>query len=175
MPQKHNPVRAILTVAAAERAPGLVATLLGTMVQEHERAAGAWHAEWPTLTELIGITGGAAAHTNVLLEGLSIDAERMEMHVAGNDLLMAEAVAGRLAGAIGGEAAYDLVRRCATAASGRRTSLRVALMDEPRVTEVLSMEELDAALDPRAHLGSAAHLIDAALRAHHEAPGPRSG
>lgn len=175
MPQKSNPVRAILTVAAARRAPGLVATLLGTMVQEHERAAGAWHAEWPTLTELVGITGGAAAHTSVLLEGLSIDPERMEAHVAGNDLLMAEAVAGRLAGAMGGERAHDVVRRCVTAARGRGTSLRAALIDEPRVTEALSLEELDAALDPRAHLGSAAHFIDAALRAHRDLSGLRSG
>jgi 3-carboxy-cis,cis-muconate cycloisomerase len=174
MPQKSNPVRAILTAAAARRAPGLVATLLGAMVQEHERAAGAWHAEWATLTELVAITGGAAAHTKSLLDGMAIDPERMEAHVAGNDMLMAAAVAGRLAGALGGETAHDVVRRCAAAARARGTSLRAALMDEPRVTEVLSMEELDVALDPRAHLGSAAQLIDAALRAYRDTPGLRS-
>ena len=37
----------------ARQAPGLVATLLASMEQEHERAAGAWHAEWRPLRELL--------------------------------------------------------------------------------------------------------------------------
>ena len=53
MPHKHNPVAAISARACARRAPGLVATLFGAMEQEHERAAGAWHSEWPTLTDLL--------------------------------------------------------------------------------------------------------------------------
>ena len=43
MPHKHNPVAAISALGCAQQAPGLVATLLAAMVQEHERAAGAWH------------------------------------------------------------------------------------------------------------------------------------
>ena len=61
MPHKHNPVAAISARACARRAPGLVATLLAAMEQEHERAAGAWHSEWPTLTGLLATVGSAAA------------------------------------------------------------------------------------------------------------------
>ena len=61
MPHKHNPVAAISARACARRAPGLVATLFGAMEQEHERAAGAWHSEWPTLTALLTTVGSAAA------------------------------------------------------------------------------------------------------------------
>ena len=61
MPHKHNPVAAISARACARRAPGLVATLFGAMEQEHERAAGAWHSEWPTLTTLLTTVGSAAA------------------------------------------------------------------------------------------------------------------
>ena len=46
MPHKHNPVAAICALGCAQQAPGPVATLLAAMVQEHERAAGAWHSEW---------------------------------------------------------------------------------------------------------------------------------
>ena len=53
MPHKHNPVAAVSALGCAEQAPGLVATLLAAMVQEHERAAGAWHSEWRPLTELL--------------------------------------------------------------------------------------------------------------------------
>ncbi len=166
MPQKRNPVQAILTAAAARRAPGLVATLLTTMVQEHERAAGGWHAEWTTLSELLAITGGAAIHSHTLLAGLFVDVDRMEAQVTGNDVLMAGAVASRLAHSMGADEAHDLVRRCVDTAGARRTSLRAALLEEPRVAAVLSTAELDAVLEPRAHLGANSDLVSAALRAH---------
>ena len=77
MAHKRNPVAAVSVVACAHRVPGLVATLLGGMAQEHERAAGTWQAEWGTLTELLRLTGSAAAWGRELLEGLEVDPERM--------------------------------------------------------------------------------------------------
>ena len=53
------------------------------MPQEHERAAGAWQAEWGTVTELLSLTGSAAAWSRELLEGLEVDAERMRAGVGG--------------------------------------------------------------------------------------------
>ena len=60
MPHKQNPVRAVTAVAAAIRAPGLVATMVAAMPQEHERAAGGWQAEWETLADLIRVTSESA-------------------------------------------------------------------------------------------------------------------
>ncbi|MGH2915289.1 MAG: lyase family protein [Solirubrobacteraceae bacterium] len=77
MAHKRNPVAAVSVLACARRAPGLVSTVLASMEQEHERAAGAWQAEWGTHTELLSLTGSAAAWGRELLEGLEIDAERM--------------------------------------------------------------------------------------------------
>ena len=57
LPHKRNPVAATCARACAMRAPGLVATLLGAMAHEHERAAGAWHAEWRPLADLLTATG----------------------------------------------------------------------------------------------------------------------
>src|SRR3712207_7649506 len=53
--------RSVSARACARQAPGLVATLLASMEQEHERAAGAWHAEWAPLRALLVSTGSAAA------------------------------------------------------------------------------------------------------------------
>ena len=61
MPHKQNPVRAVTAVAAAIRAPGLVATMLAAMPQEHERAAGGWQAEWETLADLMSHPEAAGA------------------------------------------------------------------------------------------------------------------
>ena len=49
MPHKRNPVRAAVALSAAVRAPGLVATILSAMPQEHERGLGGWQAEWDTI------------------------------------------------------------------------------------------------------------------------------
>jgi 3-carboxy-cis,cis-muconate cycloisomerase len=80
MPHKRNPVAAVSVLACAQRVPGLVATMLGAMAQEHERAAGAWQAEWGTLSELLRLTGSAAAWSRDLLEGLEVDTERMRLN-----------------------------------------------------------------------------------------------
>lgn len=82
MPHKRNPIAAITARAAARRAPGLVATLLSTMDGEHQRAAGAWHAEWETLTELVRVTAGAAARLSTCLEGLQVHPEAMLANLA---------------------------------------------------------------------------------------------
>ena len=77
MPHKRNPIAAVTARAAARRAPGLLAVLLAAMDGEHQRAAGAWHSEWETLTDLLRATGGAASRLRVSLEGLSVHPERM--------------------------------------------------------------------------------------------------
>jgi 3-carboxy-cis,cis-muconate cycloisomerase len=77
MPHKRNPVAAVSALACARQAPGLVATLLASMIGEHERAAGAWQAEWRPLTDLLRLTGSAAAWTRDCLEHLEVDATRM--------------------------------------------------------------------------------------------------
>jgi hypothetical protein len=88
----------VAALAAAEQAPGLVATLLAAMVQEHERAAGPWHAEWRPLTELLRTTGSAAAWLRDCLERLEVDPERMRHNLdRTGGVLLAERVAAAMA------------------------------------------------------------------------------
>jgi 3-carboxy-cis,cis-muconate cycloisomerase len=47
------------------------------MAQEHERAAGAWQAEWGTISDLLVLVGSAAAWARELLEHLEVEPERM--------------------------------------------------------------------------------------------------
>src|SRR5438105_11841597 len=80
MPHKQNPVNASVVLAAAVRAPGLVATMLAAMPQEHERGLGGWQAEWPTLPELVSLTAGAARAAATMLEGLVVNETRMRQN-----------------------------------------------------------------------------------------------
>jgi 3-carboxy-cis,cis-muconate cycloisomerase len=83
MLHKRNPVASVSVLACAVRVPGLVATMLAAMAQEHERAAGKWQAEWGTLSDLLTLVGSAAAWTVDLLANLEVDVERMREHAAG--------------------------------------------------------------------------------------------
>jgi 3-carboxy-cis,cis-muconate cycloisomerase len=77
MAHKRNPVAAVSVLACTRRTPGLVATMLSSMEQELERAAGAWQAEWGTLTELLALTGSAAAWARDMLDNLEVDGAAM--------------------------------------------------------------------------------------------------
>jgi 3-carboxy-cis,cis-muconate cycloisomerase len=81
MAHKRNPVAAVSVIACTARVPGLVATLLAGMQQEHQRAAGAWQAEWGTLSDLLALTGSAAAWLADLLGHLEVDTERMRANL----------------------------------------------------------------------------------------------
>jgi len=167
MPHKRNPVGAIGLVACAQRGPGLVATMLGAMVQEHERGAGTWQAEWETLPELLRLTGSAAALVRELFAGLEVHPEKMrsDMDLMGG-LVMSESVAAALSPALGRSDAQDLVEHAARRSVESGRAFRDVLLELPAVTGSLSPDELDAALDPSAYLGVTSELIDRALAAH---------
>jgi len=167
MPHKHNPVGAVAVIACAQRAPGLVATMLGSMLQEHERAAGAWQAEWEPLLELLRLTGSAASALRELLEGLDVDPERMRADLdATGELVMSESVAAALSESIGRPAAQELVTKAAAASAQQGRSFRQVLADLPEVSDALGADGLDAALDPRRYLGVTDALIGRALAEH---------
>ncbi len=77
MAHKHNPVAAVSALACAAQAPGLVATLLAAAVQEHQRGAGTWQAEWRPLRELLVAVGSAASWVRACLTGLEVHPDVM--------------------------------------------------------------------------------------------------
>lgn len=168
MPHKRNPVGAIGLIACAQRGPGLVATMLAAMGQEHERGAGGWQAEWETLTELLRLGGSAAAISKELLDGLELDCEKMraDMGMTGS-LVMSESVASELAETLGRSVAQSLVEQAARRSVDDRRPFREVLLELPQVADSLGADGLDAALDPAGYLGVSGELIDRALSAHH--------
>ena len=85
MPHKRNPVGSTLASACAAGASN-AAQLLLRDVHEHERASGAWQAEWNALSDALALTGGAAAWMRETLEGLQVDAERMRANISDDTL-----------------------------------------------------------------------------------------
>jgi 3-carboxy-cis,cis-muconate cycloisomerase len=83
MPHKRNPVDAVLARACAR----VVHANVSVLVAEHEleRAAGAWHAEWPALATALAYAGGAAAATRACLADLDLHPERMRANLGDGD------------------------------------------------------------------------------------------
>jgi 3-carboxy-cis,cis-muconate cycloisomerase len=161
MPHKANPVAAISARACARRAPGLVATLLSAMEQEHERAAGAWHSEWPTLTALLATVGSAASWLAESLAVLRVDTGRMAATVAAaGEPGLASAATEALAPALGRDAAHDAA---AAAVRGARES-GLPLADVLRERGDLDVDALLAGA--RADVGEAGAQTDAVLAEH---------
>ncbi|MEO3752013.1 3-carboxy-cis,cis-muconate cycloisomerase [Streptomyces sp. B6B3] len=172
MPHKSNPVRATLIAAAARQAPALAAVPLGSLAAADERPAGAWHAEWQPLRELLRLAGGAAHDAAELVAGLRVDAGRMRKNLdLTGGLVVSERLTAALAPELGRARAGALVTAAARRAAAEGRPLGEALLAEARLVEEVAVAELlpprrlKELTDPTTYLGSAPVLVDRALRA----------
>ncbi|MEW2545163.1 3-carboxy-cis,cis-muconate cycloisomerase [Streptomyces sp. NPDC047002] len=146
MPHKANPVRATLVAAAARQAPAQLSVLLGAVPAEDERPAGAWHAEWTPLRELLRLAGGAAEHAAELAEGLRVFPDRMAHNLTLTGGLV---VSERFSAELGKAEARKLIERAAAA--------DVPFADAARDAGHAAL------LDPAGWTGAASALVDRAL------------
>jgi 3-carboxy-cis,cis-muconate cycloisomerase len=174
MPNKHNPVASIAILGCTRQVPGLLATLVAAGEQEHQRAAGAWHAEWEPLTALLRLTGSASSWAAELLSGLAVDTSRMAANLAATKgLPLAEHVTSLLAGVLGGAQAHDLVAEAGERAVSAGLPLRDVLLSVPKLENKLAAagitaEQIESALEPAGYLGAADAFVTAALDAHED-------
>ncbi|MEU6200812.1 3-carboxy-cis,cis-muconate cycloisomerase [Streptomyces sp. NPDC047061] len=160
MPHKANPVRSTLIAAAARRAPQLAAVLYGSMTAQDERPAGAWHAEWEPLRDLLRTVGGAARDAAELAEGLRVHPEAMRRHLdLTNGLIVSERLSAALAPVLGRGRAKELLTELARRTHIEHRALRELLAEEPDLKDV----DLDSLTDPARYTGSAGVLTDRAL------------
>ena len=164
MPHKRNPVACAVALSAATMAPNLAATIFAAQVQDHERSAGAWHAEWPTLPTLMLVTSGAVAAVADIAEGLQVDGEQMRHNLdRTSGLIMAEAVTMALAEKIGKAGAHHLVEAASRRAVAEKRHLREIVADDPAIMAHLDAARIDWLFDPINYQGVAQQMIDRML------------
>lgn len=164
MPHKRNPIACSLTLAAAERVPGLVASFLSAMVQEQERAVGGWQSEWPTVASIVQSTGVAASSMAEVAEGLSVDPVRMRQNIANTKgLIFAERAMMLLAAELGRGAAHKLLENALQKAVARNQDLSTVLAELPEVSSRLNRSLLEQLEIPEQYLGSAEAFREALL------------
>ena len=164
MPHKRNPVSCIAILAIAQRMPPLVSTMLASMTQDHERATGAWHAEWETLADIVKLSGGAVLQAVEMTDGLEVNTDKMLENLDCTEgLIFAENVSLALSAKIGKAAAHHAVEAACKTAVSTKKHLKTVLKSDKSVAQCLSSEELKACFDPKNSLGLCDVFIDKVL------------
>jgi 3-carboxy-cis,cis-muconate cycloisomerase len=164
MPHKHNPLGSTLTLAAAHRVPGLVVGFLSSMVQEHERAAGGWQAEWSIVSSLIQNAGLAIASMAEVAEGLTVNAGKMRANIdATQGIIFAEHASMLLGKKIGRDKANHLLQQASQQSTATKRRLSEVLAQIPEITAYLTSAELRDLETPEHYLGVAEDFRQALL------------
>jgi 3-carboxy-cis,cis-muconate cycloisomerase len=159
MPHKRNPMGCTVIIAAAERMPGLIASYLSAMIQEHERSVGGSQSEWPTIAAVIQSTGLAAASIAEIAEGLMVDPERMRKNLdATQGTIFAEKAAMLLAEKMGREKAHHLMQEATRRAVSQNRQLADVLREIPEAAKHLGASTIDNLATPEDYLGSAEYF-----------------
>lgn len=164
MPHKRNPAKCAAVLAGATRMPGLVASFLSGMLQEHERSLGGWHAEWPTIAASVQTTGAAVAALADAVAGLSVDPARMRQNLGSTrGLIFAERAVMLLTPHVGRDGAQALVAEAVRACAEPGITFGQALERIPAVSAVLSPAVLREIDRPENYIGQADALRSASL------------
>ncbi|ENU19626.1 3-carboxy-cis,cis-muconate cycloisomerase [Acinetobacter bohemicus ANC 3994] len=165
MPHKRNPVAAASILAAANRVPALMSSMYQSMVQEHERSLGAWHAEWLALPEIFQLCAGALQRTVEVLQGLEVNSKDMQRNIEMTQgLIMAEAVMMALAPKMGRLNAHHLVEKACQQAVAEQSHLQDIVSSFTEVKQHFSAAELTLIFKPESYLGNIQDQIDAVLK-----------
>ena len=164
MPQKRNPVASALIGAAAPLVRQLVGALLEAMVEDHERASGAWQIEWIAVPEIFCLSAGVLAHTRLLAQGLRANPERMRANLdITRGLVTAEAVTRALAAKLGRHHAHHLIAQISRQVAATGRPLADLLAENEEVTRCLDRAAIARLTDPASYIGAAGEMIDRVL------------
>ena len=146
MPQKQNPVDALVPVAALPLAASHLSVITASQMHAHERAPGSWHSEWTTLPILTSLTLASVERLKGMLSGLKIHTSQMKANLARTGgKLAAEELAATLVESVGRNEAHNLIRTLAEQsdyenfANTIRSNTKLSgLIPESRLSEILS-------------------------------------
>jgi 3-carboxy-cis,cis-muconate cycloisomerase len=167
MPHKRNPIGSTVTLASANRVPGLVSSFLSGMVQENERGVGGWQAEWSTVGAIVQSAGLAVASMAEVAEGLTVDAEKMRANITSSrGAVFAERAMILLGKALGRDVAHRVLEGATRRSVARGTHLAEVLAGMPEVTAHLDTASIRSLEDPEQYLGVADTLRKRLLAGH---------
>jgi len=154
MPHKRNPRQCESLLSLSKRIRYYAPIAIEGMIIEHERGGAGWYVQRNTLAELSFLVGDLLAQMKKVTKGLVIYSHHMQRNLGIlKGLILSEAVMMELGQSIGRQMAHEVVYQASMKAYGDDISLKEALMQDSRVTQHLSEQELEAILNPRKYIG----------------------
>lgn len=164
MPHKRNPAGCLAALEAAQRVPGLAATLLAQLSPEHERGIGQWQSQWFTLRDLLCSCASALDAMGDVLEGLQVDAAAMRANLdRSRGLVYAENVSISLSRTLGKQAAHALTEKLCEAVVREGKTLAEVTRADPQASGAIGAEEIAGLFEPERCFGASAAMIERAL------------
>ena len=160
MPHKRNPVAAAARARRAAIAPQLCATILAAQVQEHERAAGAWAAEWPTFPALALVTRARCAPWSISPRGsTSMPSACAPISTSPTDRSWPKRSRSSSPRRSASPTRTNSSKRRARTRHAEKKQLKDALAADPKVTAIFR-GEISKLFDPMSYQGVAQQFID---------------
>lgn len=165
MPQKTNPVKTVLVLAAARQIPAYTLILLQSMVAEDERPVGAWQAEWQPLRDALRLVLGSSSHMAELLANLRVDEDRMQNNLTSTGgAVISERLNVALTPLVGKLHAKEILRRILIDENAEPATLATTLRRELANYGVNHAElDLDALFTIEDYVGSSSEITRRAL------------
>lgn len=163
MAQKENPVGSESVCSLSRIVRSLVAPALENVPLWHERDLTNSAAERIILPHACVLVDEMLARTTEIFRTLRVYPDRMRENLeATKGQVMTEAVMIALVRkGLGRQEAHKLVRDVAQRARTKGVHTREALLADPKVSRLLTKDEIDAAMDPTAYLGESVSIVDA--------------
>lgn len=161
MPQKRNPEISEHLGTLSRVVRHHAAHMAENLVHSHERDGRSWKGEWALIPDATLATGKSLALLNTLLKDLQVDKGRMLANIrATKGFIHAEAVMLTLAKTLGKQSAHQLVLDISHKAQQDGLDFKQALLDNPKISAILTGDEIDSLFDLNLSIGQCANMVD---------------
>lgn len=162
MAHKKNPILAENISGLARTLRGFVGPTYENMILWHERDLSNSSSERITLGHVLVLLDDILNKSEKLFRNLEVFPENMMKNIEiSNGLVMAEAVMIHLTDkGISRQDAHELIREASMEARAEDRPLKEVLMENEKIMDLTTEEELDAVFDPEGYTGRAEEIVD---------------
>jgi len=169
MPHKRNPELSEHLGTLARLIRHNTNCLNENLVHEHERDGRSWKSEWGLIGTICVMVGAQLHLGYILCSNLQVNSEKMMANIeATKGHIFSEGIMLALARKIGKQSAHDLVYMVAMTAHEQNRSLKSCLVDNKKVMEHLSIDDIDSLFDYKLQLGLCPQFVDQIIKLTHK-------
>lgn len=161
MPHKRNPAVSENAVTVSNALRANIAIIGDIERHEHERDGQVWKMEWKLLPEAFLMLSVILANMKFVFEDLEVKKDKMLKNLNTLDgFVLAERVMFALSDHYGKQHAHEIVYENAMRGIENHKAFKEVLLDDERVSKVLSEKDIDALMDATTYVGYAPKLVD---------------